>query len=675
MAEIGFYSLLIAFLLAGYSALTSIFGVRCLKEKTFAGSKNAAIAVFGFLTLASMSMIYALVTRDFQVEYVARYTNRSLPMIYTLTAFYAGQEGSLLFWAWLLSIFAAIVIFQNRKKNLELLPYVLSVLMTITFFFILLMVFVTGPFKTLSPVPFDGQGLNPMLQNPGMIFHPPTLFIGYVGFSVPFAFAMAALITGQLGNIWIRTARKWTIFSWLFLTVGNLLGAQWAYVELGWGGYWAWDPVENASLMPWLIGTAYLHSVMIQEKRDMLKVWNILLIIFTFLLTIFGTFITRSGIISSVHSFGQSSLGWIFLLFLGSVLVMSFYLLIYRLPKLRSKNQLESLLSKESSFLYNNLLLVGMAFAILLGTLFPIISEAIRGVKITVGAPFFNAVVTPIALALLLLTGVCPFVAWRKSSLKNFLEKLLFPFIFSITGAIVLYLLGIRPFYVLISFSLCIFVLVTLFLEFLNGMRIRHVFSGEGYPRALWNNLVARNKRRYCGYIIHLGVVLIFVAISGGAFNIEKQITLKKGESFDLKGYTLRYDALSNYATANKYTVAAILTLFNGGHKVGILAPEKSLYTGQDQLTTDVAIYTTLKEDLYVILAGYDRDGATFKVMINPLVVWLWIGGGVMAFGAAIAMLPDRRKRRETALSEAYIEKEIEREISAIRMSRSPKCG
>ncbi|RJP58853.1 MAG: heme lyase CcmF/NrfE family subunit [Deltaproteobacteria bacterium] len=672
MTEIGFYSLVIAFLLAGYSALTSIWGVRCLKEKTFAGSKNAAAAVFGFLTLASMSMIYALVTRDFQVEYVARYTNRSLPMIYTLTAFYAGQEGSLLFWAWLLSIFAAIVIFQNRKKNLELLPYVLSVLMTITFFFILLMVFVTSPFKTLSPVPFDGQGLNPMLQNPGMIFHPPALFIGYVGFSVPFAFAIAALITGQLGNIWIRTARKWTIFSWLFLTVGNLLGAQWAYVELGWGGYWAWDPVENASLMPWLIGTAYLHSVMIQEKRDMLKVWNILLIIFTFLLTIFGTFITRSGVLSSVHSFGQSSLGWLFLIFLGIVLVISFNLLIYRLPELRSRNQMESLLSKESSFLYNNLLLVGIAFAILLGTLFPVISEAISGVKITVGAPFFNAVVTPIALALLLLTGVCPFIAWRKSSLKNFLKKLLSPSIFSIIGAIVLYVLGIRSFYALVSFALCIFALATLFLKFLNGTGTRHILSGEGYPKALWN-LVARNKRRYGGYIIHLGVVLIFVAISGGDFNMEKQITLKKGESFDLKGYTLRYDALTSYPTANKHTVAAILTLFNGGHKVGVLAPEKSLYTGQDQLTTDVAIYTTLKEDLYVILAGYDKDGATFKVMINPLVVWLWIGGGVMAFGAAIAMLPDRRKRRETILAEADIEKEIEEEISAIRISRSTR--
>ncbi|MFH2011732.1 MAG: heme lyase CcmF/NrfE family subunit [Pseudomonadota bacterium] len=648
MTEIGFYSLLIAFLFAGYSALTSIIGIRGRKEELIVSSKNAAITVFGFLTLASIAMIYSLVTRDFQVEYVARYTNSTLPMIYTVTAFYAGQAGSLLFWAWLLSIYAAIVIFQNREKNLELLPYVLSVLMIITFFFTLLMVFVSNPFKTISPVPFDGQGLNPLLQNPGMIFHPPTLFLGYVGFSVPFAFAIAALITGQLGNVWIRTTRKWAIFSWLFLTVGNVLGAQWAYVELGWGGYWGWDPVENASLIPWLIGTAYLHSVMIQEKRGMLKIWNILLIIFTFLLTIFGTFITRSGVLSSVHAFGQSSLGWLFLLFLGIVTVISLIFLIYRLPELKSKNLMESPLSKESTFLYNNLLLVGMAFAILWGTLLPVIYEAIRGVKITIGPPFFNTVVPPVALLLLLLAGVCPLITWSKSSAKNFLKKLLLPFIFSMTGAIVLYLLGIGSLYVLASFSLSIFALVTLFLKLLNGTRTRHTSSGEKYPKALWN-LVARNKRRYGGYLVHLGVVLIFVAVTGSAFNMEKQITLKKGESFDLKGYTLRYDTLNNYNSENKLTVAAILTLFKGNHKVGVLAPEKSLYKGQDQLTTDVAIHTNLKEDFYVILAGYDEDEAAFKVMINPLVLWLWIGGIVMALGAAIATLPDRRKKTEGA--------------------------
>ncbi|MFH1624449.1 MAG: cytochrome c-type biogenesis CcmF C-terminal domain-containing protein, partial [Pseudomonadota bacterium] len=363
------------------------------------------------------------------------------------------------------------------------------------------------------------------------------------------------------------------------------------------------------------------------------------------------TFITRSGIVASVHSFGQSSLGWIFLVFLGIVFLISSTLLIYRLPQLRSKNQLDSLLSKESSFLYNNLLIVGIAFTILWGTLFPIISEAVRGVKITVGPPFFNTVVTPIALALLLLTGVCPLFAWRKSSLKNFAEKFLFPSLVSVLGAAVLYLSGIRSFYSLISFTLCIFVLVSLFLEFFQGTRTRHSLAGENYLKALWN-LVARNKRRYGGYIVHLGIVLIFVAISGSAFDTEEQVTVKKGESFNIKGYTLRYDSLSNYPTANKHTVAATLTLFNEGHKVGVLVPEKSLYKGQEQMTTDVAIHTTLKEDLYVILAGYEKDSVTFKILVNPLVVWLWIGGGIMAFGAVIVMFSDRKKRRKIVSDE-----------------------
>ena len=657
MTEIGYYSLLVALCMSAYSALTSIFGIKSRKEEVIASSENAAITVFGFLTLAAVAMMYALVTRDFQIEYVWKYTSRSLPMTYTVAAFYAGQKGSLLFWGWLLSIFAAIVIFQNRRKNRELLPYVLTVLMTTTFFFAFLLIFVTNPFETLNHVPFDGQGLNPMLQNPGMLFHPPTLFLGYVGFTVPFAFSIAALITGQLGDVWIKTTRKWTIFAWFFLTVGNLLGMEWAYVELGWGGYWAWDPVENASFLPWIIGTAYLHSVMIQEKRDMLKVWNIVLILLTFLLTIFGTFITRSGIIASVHSFGQSSLGWIFLGFLVVVLLISLALLIYRLPDLRSKNQLDSWLSRESSFLYNNLLLVGIGFTVLWGTLFPIISEAVRGMKITVGPPFFNAVITPIGLALLLLTGACPLIAWRRSTLGKFLRKILFPSIFPVVGAVILYLSGVRSVYALISFSLCIFVLATLFLEFFNGTRTRHAVFNENYLKALWN-LMAKNKRRYGGYIIHAGVVLAFVAITGSAFNTEKQVTVKPGESFDISKYRLRYDALSSYPTANKQTVVASLTLFNEDHNKGVLLPEKSLYQGQDQATSEVAIRTTLKEDLYVILAGYDEESATFKVLVNPLVIWLWIGGGIMTLGTIIVMLPDRKKRK-TILSRDRVAEEI----------------
>jgi cytochrome c-type biogenesis protein CcmF len=619
-------------------------GVKGRRGELIASSENAAMAVFAFITLASAAMIYALLTRDFQVEYVWNYSNRSLSWFYTLTAFYAGQKGSLLLWAWLLSIFSVIVVFQNRKKNRELMPYVLGILMSITFFFTVLMVFSTNPFELLNFTPRDGQGLNPLLQNPGMIFHPPTLYLGYVGITVPFAFSIAALITGRLGDVWIKTTRRWTIFSWFFLTVGNLFGMEWAYVELGWGGYWAWDPVENASFMPWIMATAYLHSVMIQEKRGMLKVWNLVLIFLTFLLTIFGTFITRSGIISSVHSFGESTLGWIFLIFLFVVLAFSLFLLIYRLPHLKSKNQLDSLLSRESTFLYNNLLFVGIAFTVFWGTLFPIISEAVRGVKITVGAPFYNAAIIPIGLALLFLTGLCPLVAWRRSTLRKFTKKILYPCLFSLIGAGVLLFFGIRSFYPLITFTLCIFVAIVLFTEFLNGTRARHSLSGEGYFSAFYN-LMTRNKRRYGGYVIHFGIILIFMGFGGNAFNMERQITLNKGESFSIKNYTLRYDALSNYPTAQKDKVVATLTLFNDNHKVGILSPEKSMYKGQNQATTEVAIRSTLKDDLYVILAGHDKESATFKVLVNPLVIWLWIGGGIMGLGTVIVMLPNRRKK------------------------------
>ena len=656
MNEIGTYSLLTALLLSVYSGLIAFFGIRRRNGEMVASAENAAQAVFGFLTLASIALIYALVTRDFQVEYVAKYTSRGLPMTYTVAAFWAGQKGSLLLWGWLLSVFAAIVTLQNRKKNRELLPYVLTVLMVLTCFFIFLMVFVTPPFEMLDYRPSDGQGLNPLLQNPGMLFHPPTLFLGYVGLSVPFAFALAALITGRLDTVWIKSTRRWTIVSWFFLTAGNMLGMEWAYVELGWGGYWAWDPVENASFLPWIVATAYLHSVMIQEKRGMLKVWNMVLIIFSFLLTLFGTFITRSGLIASVHSFGESSLGWIFLMFLIVTLLISLVLLIRRLPQLKSKNHLDSFLSRESSFLYNNLLLVGIAFTVLWGTLFPIISEAIRGVKITVGPPFFNSVIMPIGLGLLLLTGICPLIAWRRSSLNNFLKKFLFPSVVSVIVGMVFYAVGIHSFYVLTAYVFSVFVLIILFLEFFYGAKTRHVVFKESYHKALWN-LIARNKRRYGGYIIHFGVVLIFFAISGNAFNVEKQVTLKTGESVNLKKYKIRFDSLSDYPTANRQVAAASLTLFKGDRKIGVLVPEKTLFKGQDQPTTEVAIHTSLKEDVYIILAGYGKDWVTLKVLINPFVVWLWIGGFVMALGTLIAMLPNRRKKKgakdDISLSEA----------------------
>ncbi len=380
-----------------------------------------------------------------------------------------------------------------------------------------------------------------------------------------------------------------------------------------------------------------------------------LLIFLTFLLTIFGTFITRSGLIASVHSFGESTLGWVFLIFLGVALVISFGLLIWRLPHLKSRNQLDAVFSRESSFLFNNLLLVGIAFAVFWGTLFPIISEAVRGVKITVGPPFFNAVTTPIGLALLLLTGVCPLIAWRKTTLINFFKNIRFPALLTVFGTAGLFYLGLRSFLTLLTFGFCIFVSITLFLEFFNGMKIRHSVFGENYIAALWN-LVAKNKRRYGGFVIHFGMVLVFISLSGGAYNLEKQVTLKKGETIKIKKYKLRFDALSDYPTANKHVVAATLTLFNNEQKVGALYPEKTLFKGQEQPTTEVAIHTNLKEDVYVILAGYGEDWVTLKILINPLVIWLWIGGTVMAFGTLIVMLPDRRKRSRVASEDKLAE-------------------
>jgi len=416
MSTLGSFSLWLAFIVSAYALIASLVGVKIKSLKWIKSGENAVFAVSGLLTLASIVLIYAFLIHDFQIQYVAEHSSRSLPLVYRLSALWAGQEGSLLLWEWLLAVFASLILLQNRGKNEQLLPYVVAVMMGISFFFLGLLVFTSRPFLELPSFLSDGRGLNPLLQNPGMIIHPPTLFIGYVGFSVPFAFAIAALLSGQLGDTWIKSTRRWVLFSWLFLGLGNLFGAQWAYVELGWGGYWAWDPIENASLLPWLTGTAYLHSVMIQERRGMLKVWNMVLIILTFTLTLFGTFLVRSGILSSVHAFAVSPLlGTLFLTFIGGVLLFSFILLLGRLELLRSENELDSLLSRESTFLFNNLILVGAAFAIFWGTVFPLISEAVRGVKITVGPPFYNQIMVPIGLALLLLTGICPLISWRRT--------------------------------------------------------------------------------------------------------------------------------------------------------------------------------------------------------------------------------------------------------------------
>jgi cytochrome c-type biogenesis protein CcmF len=642
--------LLFALFLAGYTTWAAAMGGKWKECRLTLSAERSALALFAVTSIIMAALVYAFVTRDFSLEYVAGYSSSTLPMFYTVAAVWAGQAGSLLLWAWLLTLFCAIVIWQSRRKNRELLPYAVAVISATSLFFLGLMIYGTSPFETLPSPASEGNGLNPMLQNVGMVMHPPTLYLGYVGFIVPFAFAIAALITKRLDGQWIRSTRRWTLFAWLFLTLGNLFGAKWAYVELGWGGYWAWDPVENASLMPWLTGTAFLHSVMIQEKRGMLKVWNLVLIFLTFGLTIFGTFITRSGIISSVHSFGISNIGPLFLVFLGIILAVSFGLLWQRRSYLRSEHRLDAVLSKESSFLFNNLFLVGMTFAILWGTIFPIVSEAVRGVKITVGPPFFNQVNVPIGLGLLALTGICPLIAWRKASRRNLRRSFAVPLSIAAVSGLGLFALGVRSVYPLISFILSVFVLATIGFEFVQGTITRSHISGKNLLVSFWD-LIVRNKRRYGGYVVHIGIVMIFVGITGSsAFQQEQATVLKPGDSLEIADYTLHYKGPKDLSSNHAQVIAAEMRVERNGKQLTTLFPERQKHRSHDTVS-EVAIRQSLKEDLYVILAGIEQNqNAKIKVLVIPLVAWIWVGGIVMIVGTLIAMGPDRVKKQSARL-------------------------
>jgi len=633
---------------AAYAAFAAFRGGAGRSERFVRSAERAMVVTLALLSVAVAGLAYAFITRDFNVEYVASYSSRDLPLIYTVAAMWGGQKGSLLLWAWLLSLFGTVVVAQNRHRHRELMPYVVGVLAVVLVFFAALLTFVTPPLERLAFTPADGQGLNPMLQNPGMVFHPTTLYLGYVGFAVPFAWGIAALMTGRLDDEWITTTRRWTVFAWLFLTWGNLLGAQWAYVELGWGGYWAWDPVENASFLPWLTGTAFLHSVMIQEKKNMLKVWNMVLIIVTFALTMFGTFLTRSGVISSVHSFGASGLGPPFLGFIAATLIFSFGLLANRMHLLRSRNELDSVVSRESSFLTNNLLFVVAAFAVFWGTVFPLISEAVRGVKITVGPPFYNQVTIPLFLLLLALMGVCPLIAWRRATTSNLHRNFVRPGVAGVLTLASLYALGMRDAYALISFALAAFVTATIGLEFYRGTRARREIGGKGWPAAVWD-LVGRNHRRYGGYLVHLGVVLVFVGVTGKAFVQETDATLGPGESADVADYTVTFRKRQDSGDADRYSVGALLDVARAGRPVGTLMPARRFYRSADEPSTEAGIRSTLRDDLYVMLASYEDDRATLKIILNPLTAWLWIGGIVMSIGTLIALVPDHRQRRAMA--------------------------
>lgn len=645
--DTGAVALAVAWLVAVYGVAASLWGGFTQRQEFVRSAEHAALAVWGLVTIAAADLLSGLVSRDFNLEYVAQYSSTTLPLHYTVAALWGGQAGSLLFWLLILTSMAAVVVLQNRAQNRALMPFVVATLLCIALFFLSMVNFVTPPFQRLPFTPGEGRDLNPLLQNYWMTIHPPSLYLGYVGCSVPFAFAVAALITGRLDDTWIRSTRRWTLFAWFFLSLGNLFGALWAYRVLGWGGYWAWDPVENAAFMPWLTCTAFLHSVMIQEKKNMLKVWNMVLVILTFLLTIFGTFLTRSGVISSVHSFTQSGLGPFFSGFLALAAAISVGLLLYRIPRLRSENELDSILSREAAFLVNNLVFVAIAFAVFWGTIFPVISEAVRGVKITVGPPFFNRVTTPLGLVLLFLMGVGPLLAWRRASWTSLRRSFQWPAAVGIVAIAVLLLGGVGYGYALLSIGLCAFVTATIVQEFWRGARARQAIRQEALLTAVVH-LVSRNRRRYGGYIIHLGIVLIFLAITGtSAFREEEQVVLRQGESFRIGEYVLRFDGVRAWQTPHTAHLAAEMAVLDGDRVTDVLRPEKRLYKKPEQPATEVAIRSRWGTDLYVVLGSYDdkSQSATILAYVNPLIGMLAWGGVVLALGTLITVWPQRQTR------------------------------
>jgi cytochrome c-type biogenesis protein CcmF len=655
MILVGELSLWVALLMTAWAAVTSFAGGTLGRDDLVASGRRGLYATTLMIILASIGLWTALLSHDFSLAYVASHTSANMPKIYVFTAFWGGQAGSMLFWALILSVYSSIAIWSVPEKARDLAPWACGTLALILLFFIATTCFKANPFDRMAFVPADGKGMNPQLQNPGMAIHPPNLYLGYVATAIPFAFAIAALITRKLDASWLLVVRRWSLISWFFLTVGITLGMWWAYVELGWSGYWAWDPVENASFLPWLTGTAFLHSIMIQEKRGMLRKWNVVLVVTTFLLAIFGTFLTRSGIVESVHSFAQSPVGNWFATFFFSSLAVTIYLVATRLKDMEATATLESMVSREAAFLYNNLVLVGIAFSVLWGTLFPILSEWVRGSKITVGPPFFNTVNIPLGLLLLGLTGVGPLIAWRKASTSNLKRQFAVPVFAGLFAGSALIALGMRNGHALVAYTLAAFVAGTIGQEFYKGIGARRSIHGEALPIAAIH-LIARNRRRYGGYIVHAGIVVLFCAFAGLAFKKDHDVQLKAGQARELTdplGHRWRFvsQGVSTSETLNRFVTAIGLEVFRDGVRQGILTSEKRQYYDsnkqpQFEPSTEVGIRTSAKMDLYVVLAGVSGDTAELRISFNPLVVWVWIGGMIMAIGGLIVMWPQAERRR-----------------------------
>ena len=696
MASFGTLTLLIALVVATYAGVASVIGARRGSRRLIESGRAGAYALAAVLGLASVALVYSFVSHDYSIKYVHRYSDASSPLFYQITAYWGGLDGSILWWVFLLSVFSAIAIYTNRNRHRELLPYVVTVLMGISVFFLFLIVFYKNPFdQYLTDIPTVGKGLNPLLQNAYMVTHPPSLYTGFVGMSIPFAFGLAALISGQLDDTWIASVRRWTLGAWFFLSMGLTLGMLWAYEELGWGGFWGWDPVENAGFLPWLTATAFLHSIMIQERRGMMKIWNVTLIIVTFFLTIFGTFLTRSGIVQSVHAFGEDKqLAWVFTIFMVLTLVVSFGFVIKRMPELRSRARLDSWLSREAAFLVNNWILLFAAFFMLFATMFPTISEALWKERITVSAPFFNLWMVPIGLTLLFLTGVGPLIAWRKATPSNLRFQFTNPLIAFALTLITLLVLGVQNMrtvdadvglsppgdasttgplvlavnYLLrgfaiaskkygpvICFALCAFVLTAIVQEFARGMAIRKRNTGQGGLGGFLG-MVVRGKRRYGGYLVHIGIVFMFIGFAGSAYQKEETAKLAPGQTAKIGAYSVRFDKLAHEEDRQKEMVTGELTALVGGKEIDKLRPARWFFhKHENEPTTEVAIRRSPLEDLYVTLGNYDlaTGTVTLKLVVNPMVDWVWFGFMLIALATGLVLLPETVVERWTARAAA----------------------
>jgi len=642
--ELGYGAAIVALALALWGAVTAALGARTGRPALLLSAQHAAVGVFVLVTACFALLTYAFLTFDFSVRYVATNTNLGTPFYYRITGVWGALEGSIILWAWMLALYTVIVILRHRVSARVFYPWVLTVMLGVLAFFLLVMTVAAPPFARSSPVPADGRGLNPLLEDTGMITHPVALYLGFTGLTVPFAFALAALITGRVGDAWITLTRRWTIVAWYFLSLGLLIGGWWSYHVLGWGGYWAWDPVENAAFMPWLTATAFLHSVMIQERRRMLKLWNLSLVILTFGLTLFGTFLTRSGVIASVHAFTQGAIGAFFLSFLALVLLTGLGLLAWRWDALHAQGALDSIVSRESAFLLNNVLLVAVTFTVFFGTVFPLLSEVARGVKVSVGAPFFNQVNVPLFLALIFLMGVGPLIAWRRASLDNLRRNFLAPVLVGVVAAAGFFALGVRSAIAVLTLALTVFVAATIAVDFARATRAR-LRVGERLLPAM-RGLLLRHNRRYGGFVVHLGILIIAVGVTGSqAWSVQTETTLRRGESAELAGYRVRFEDLTASEESNHFKVAGAFTVSNG-RVLGVLRPAKKFYPQEQSPIAYVDYRLGLNEDVYLVLGDFARDGsqATVKLLVNRLVSWIWIGGLVLTLGALLAILPERRK-------------------------------